>query len=114
MSYTTLASTLALHAVPAAPSDRSSILVHFLPHPVATCRESPHKCTHQPQPSSFGSVAVEHCYHESSTDAVDAATVRATADAVINDQDHALAALGPIAELPDYNYVRRRSYWLRH
>ena len=47
-------------------------------------------------------------------DAVDAATVRATADAVINDQDHALAALGPIAELPDYNFVRRRSYWLRH
>jgi processing peptidase subunit beta len=47
-------------------------------------------------------------------DAVDAATVRAAADAVINDQDHALAALGPIHELPDYNFVRRRSYWLRY
>eukprot|EP00937_MAST-01D_sp_MAST-1D-sp2_P001631 g1631.t1 len=46
-------------------------------------------------------------------DAVDAATVRATADAVINDQDHALAGIGPIHELPDYNYVRRRTYWLR-
>ena len=27
---------------------------------------------------------------------------------------HALAALGPIHELPDYNFVRRRSYWLRY
>lgn len=47
-------------------------------------------------------------------DAVDAAAVRKTADEVINDKDHALAALGPIHELPDYNYIRRRSYWLRY
>ena len=47
-------------------------------------------------------------------DAVDAATVRAAADAVINDQDHALSAIGPIHELPDYNWIRRRSYWLRY
>ncbi|CAM9869143.1 unnamed protein product, partial [Choristocarpus tenellus] len=32
----------------------------------------------------------------------------------INDQDHALAAVGPIHELPDYNWIRRRSYWLRY
>lgn len=31
----------------------------------------------------------------------------------INDQDHALAAVGPIHELPDYNWIRRRSFWLR-
>lgn len=36
-----------------------------------------------------------------------------SADMIINDQDHALAAVGPIHELPDYNWIRRRSYWLR-
>ena len=46
-------------------------------------------------------------------DAVDAAAVRKTADHVINDKEHALAAIGPIHELPDYNFIRRRSYWLR-
>jgi processing peptidase subunit beta len=45
-------------------------------------------------------------------DAVDAAAVRATANDVINDKEHALAAVGPIFELPDYNFIRRRSYWL--
>ncbi|OQS01036.1 mitochondrial-processing peptidase subunit beta [Achlya hypogyna] len=45
-------------------------------------------------------------------DAVDAAAIRATADQVINDKEHALAAVGPIHELPDYNFIRRRSYWL--
>ena len=34
--------------------------------------------------------------------------------AVINDEDHALAAIGPIYELPDYNWIRRRSYWHRY
>lgn len=47
-------------------------------------------------------------------DAVDATAVRHAANLVINDQDHALAALGPIHELPDYNFIRRRSYWLRY
>jgi mitochondrial-processing peptidase subunit beta len=47
-------------------------------------------------------------------DAVDAAAVRNTADEVINDKEHALAALGPIYELPDYNFIRRRSYWTRY
>jgi len=47
-------------------------------------------------------------------DAVDAATVKATAKKVINDNDHALAASGPIYELPDYNWIRRRSHWLRY
>eukprot|EP00640_Fibrocapsa_japonica_P001928 CAMPEP_0113943084 /NCGR_PEP_ID=MMETSP1339-20121228/19165_1 /TAXON_ID=94617 /ORGANISM="Fibrocapsa japonica" /LENGTH=455 /DNA_ID=CAMNT_0000947849 /DNA_START=60 /DNA_END=1427 /DNA_ORIENTATION=- /assembly_acc=CAM_ASM_000762 len=40
--------------------------------------------------------------------------VKECAKAVINDKDHALAAIGPIHELPDYNWIRRRSYWLRY
>lgn len=44
-------------------------------------------------------------------DAVTAADVKAAADKYINDQDVAVAALGPIHEFPDYNFIRRRSYW---
>ncbi|GMI29206.1 hypothetical protein TrCOL_g13649 [Triparma columacea] len=47
-------------------------------------------------------------------DAIDTADIKATAAKFINDQDHALAAIGPIHALPDYNYIRRRSYWLRY
>lgn len=46
-------------------------------------------------------------------DAITADDVKATAAHVVNDQDHALAAIGPIHGLPDYNWIRRRSYWLR-
>ncbi|GMH91040.1 hypothetical protein TrVE_jg5017 [Triparma verrucosa] len=46
-------------------------------------------------------------------DAITADDVKATAAKVVNDQDHALAAIGPIHGLPDYNWIRRRSYWLR-
>lgn len=46
-------------------------------------------------------------------DAVDADTVRATAAKFIEDQDLALAGVGHIHELPDYNWLRRRTYWLR-
>ena len=48
---------------------------------------------------------------------VDALTmddVKAAANDVINDQDHALAAIGGIHELPDYNWIRRHSYMLRY
>mmetsp|Transcript_8502 Transcript_8502/g.13437 ORF Transcript_8502/g.13437 Transcript_8502/m.13437 type:complete len:442 (-) Transcript_8502:385-1710(-) len=48
---------------------------------------------------------------------VDALTmddVKSAADEVINDQDHALAAIGGIHELPDYNWIRRHSYMLRY
>ena len=47
-------------------------------------------------------------------DALGVADVKAVADQVVNDQDHALAAVGPLHELPDYNWIRRRSYWLRY
>ena len=46
-------------------------------------------------------------------DAVTTADVKAVANTYINDEDHALAAVGPIFELPDYNWIRRRSYWHR-
>lgn len=47
-------------------------------------------------------------------DALTTADVKATANRFINDEDHALAAIGPIFELPDYNWIRRRSYWHRY
>ena len=47
-------------------------------------------------------------------DAITVADVKATAAKIINDQDHALAAVGGIHELPDYNWIRRHSYWLRY
>jgi len=47
-------------------------------------------------------------------DALSTEDVKATANKFINDEDHALAAIGPIFELPDYNWIRRRSYWHRY
>lgn len=40
--------------------------------------------------------------------------IKNAAGKFINDEDHALAAIGPIYELPDYNWIRRRSYWHRY
>lgn len=48
---------------------------------------------------------------------VDALTfedVKNASNEVINDQDHALAAIGGIHELPDYTWIRRHSYMLRY
>jgi processing peptidase subunit beta len=45
-------------------------------------------------------------------DAVDATAIKNTAKKFINDQDIAIAAIGPIHEFPDYNFCRRRTYWL--
>jgi len=47
-------------------------------------------------------------------DAISTDNIKATANQFINDEDHALAAVGPIFELPDYNWIRRRSYWQRY
>lgn len=47
-------------------------------------------------------------------DAITADDIKATAYKFINDQDHALAAVGGIHELPDYTWFRRHSYWLRY
>jgi len=46
--------------------------------------------------------------------ALSADDVKKTANKFINDEDHALAAIGPIYELPDYNWIRRRSFWHRY
>ncbi len=43
-------------------------------------------------------------------DAIDAAAVKQVARRYFYDRDHALAAIGPIWELPDYNWIRGRSY----
>lgn len=45
-------------------------------------------------------------------DAVDAAAVKACANRFFYDRDPVISAMGPIHELPDYNYLRRRTYWL--
>lgn len=47
-------------------------------------------------------------------DALTTADVKAAANKIINDEDHALAGLGAIYELPDYNWIRRRTYWSRY
>ncbi|CAO2830228.1 unnamed protein product [Amaranthus hypochondriacus] len=47
-------------------------------------------------------------------DAVDASAVKRAADRFLFDRDIAIAALGPIKGLPDYNWFRRRTYWLRY
>ncbi|KAL5987347.1 hypothetical protein ACLOJK_038512 [Asimina triloba] len=47
-------------------------------------------------------------------DAVDASTVKRVANRFIFDRDVAIAAMGPIQGLPDYNWFRRRTYWLRY
>lgn len=43
-------------------------------------------------------------------DAVTLADVKAACYKYIHDNDHALAACGPLHELPDYNWVRSASY----
>jgi processing peptidase subunit beta len=47
-------------------------------------------------------------------DAITTEDIKVTANRFFNDEDHALAAVGPIHELPDYNWIRRRSYWQRY
>lgn len=47
-------------------------------------------------------------------DAVDANAVKLCANRFFYDTDFALSAIGPIDELPDYNWLRRKTYWLRY
>lgn len=47
-------------------------------------------------------------------DAVDASAVKRVANRFLFDKDIAIAAMGPIKGLPDYNWFRRRTYWLRY
>jgi len=47
-------------------------------------------------------------------DAVDVNAVKLCANRFFYDTDFALAAIGPIEELPDYNWLRRKTFWLRY
>lgn len=47
-------------------------------------------------------------------DAVDASAVKRVGNRFITDMDVAISARGPIQGLPDYNWFRRRTYWLRY
>lgn len=47
-------------------------------------------------------------------DAVDATAIRRVANDIINDRDHVCAAYGPLAGMPDYTWMRRRTYMLRY
>lgn len=47
-------------------------------------------------------------------DAVDENAIKLCANRYFYDTDFALAAIGPIDELPDYNWLRRKTYWLRY
>ncbi|KAH7445168.1 hypothetical protein KP509_02G110100 [Ceratopteris richardii] len=47
-------------------------------------------------------------------DAVSAATVKRVANRFIYDKEVAIAAMGPTQDMPDYNWFRRRTYWLRY
>ncbi|XP_065855609.1 probable mitochondrial-processing peptidase subunit beta, mitochondrial [Euphorbia lathyris] len=47
-------------------------------------------------------------------DAVDPSTIKRVANRFIHDKDIAIAAMGPIQGLPDYNWFRRRTYLNRY
>ncbi|KAG0476594.1 hypothetical protein HPP92_012968 [Vanilla planifolia] len=47
-------------------------------------------------------------------DAVNPSTIKRVANRFIFDQDVAIAGMGPIQKLPDYNWFRRRTYMLRY
>jgi len=50
---------------------------------------------------------------EARIDAVDAATVRETCYKYIYDRCPVMAAVGPVEQVPDYNWIRSGMYWLR-
>ncbi len=47
-------------------------------------------------------------------EAVDASAVRAAALQFVDDKDLAVAGIGALHGLPDYNWLRRRTYMLRY
>ncbi|KAL3813454.1 hypothetical protein ACJIZ3_014722 [Penstemon smallii] len=47
-------------------------------------------------------------------DSVDVSTIKRVANRFIFDKDVAITAVGPVQGLPDYNWFRRRTYWLRY
>nr|XP_016474030.1 PREDICTED: probable mitochondrial-processing peptidase subunit beta, mitochondrial [Nicotiana tabacum] len=57
---------------------------------------------------------IPHAELFSRIDRVDADTIKRVANRFIFDRDIAISARGPIQDLPDYNWFRRRTYWLRY
>ncbi|KAK5835186.1 hypothetical protein PVK06_010873 [Gossypium arboreum] len=47
-------------------------------------------------------------------DAVDPAAIKRVANRFFYDRDMGIAAIGPVQDLPDYNWFRRRTYWNRY
>lgn len=47
-------------------------------------------------------------------DAIDAAAIKSVAERFLYDQDIAIASMGDTQDLPDYNWFRRKTYWLRY
>eukprot|EP00339_Tiarina_fusa_P020107 CAMPEP_0117067844 /NCGR_PEP_ID=MMETSP0472-20121206/47507_1 /TAXON_ID=693140 ORGANISM="Tiarina fusus, Strain LIS" /NCGR_SAMPLE_ID=MMETSP0472 /ASSEMBLY_ACC=CAM_ASM_000603 /LENGTH=199 /DNA_ID=CAMNT_0004789585 /DNA_START=72 /DNA_END=671 /DNA_ORIENTATION=- len=47
-------------------------------------------------------------------DACDPAAIRRVANEIINDRDLAVAGRGSLCDLADYNFLRRRTYFLRY
>ena len=45
-------------------------------------------------------------------EAVDVEAVQESAASFLHDKDIALAAIGPISDLPDYAWFRDRTYWV--
>lgn len=50
---------------------------------------------------------------EARIDAVNAETIREVCTKYIYDKSPAIAAVGPIEQLPDFNQIRRSMCWLR-
>jgi processing peptidase subunit beta len=46
-------------------------------------------------------------------DAVDESTVMRVASEYVFDREMAVSSMGPVGYLPDYNWMRRRTYWTR-
>jgi len=47
-------------------------------------------------------------------DSVDAAELKRVGQMYLYDREMAVTAMGPVKGLPDYNWIRRRNYWLRY
>ncbi|PIO37183.1 hypothetical protein AB205_0037140 [Aquarana catesbeiana] len=50
---------------------------------------------------------------EARIDLINAQTIRDVCTKYIYDKSPAIAAVGPIGQLPDYNQIRSGMYWLR-
>lgn len=46
-------------------------------------------------------------------EAVDEATIMRVANEYLFDREMAISSMGPVGYLPDYNWMRRRTYWTR-